>query len=135
MYSGHPLEAHRSYERFEQDYELFGTARAVPGAHYARNAALVVAVMAAFLAIATFLSNEAVKHVITGETHRADASAQLESNRVKIDVANGYSALLRVLGQGSEQESHAAVDARRHEARVVQELRPVDARLTDEIHH
>ena len=73
--------------------------RAASNPHYGRNAALVVAVMAAFLAIATFLSNEAVKHVITGETHRADASARLESNRVKIDVANGNSALLQVLGQ------------------------------------
>jgi hypothetical protein len=73
--------------------------------------------------------------VITGETHRADASAQLESNRVKIDVANGYSVLLRVLGQGSERERNAAVAARRHEARVSEELRPVDARLTEEIQH
>ncbi len=101
--------------------------------HYARNAAMAVAVMAAFLAIATFLSNEAVKHVITGETHRAGASAQLETNRVKIDVANGNSVLLRVLGVGSERERHAAVEARRHEARIAEELRPVDARLGHQI--
>ena len=135
MYSGHLLEAHRSYERFEQDYELFGGGEGGSGPGNARSAALVVAVMAAFLALATFLSNEAVKHVITGETHRADASAQLESNQVKIDVANGYSVLLRVLGQQSELERHAAVAARRHEERISGELRPVDARLTDEIHH
>lgn len=134
MYSGQPLEAHRSYERFEQDYELFADGEGT-GRHYGRNAAMVVAVMAAFLAIATFLSNEAVKHVITGETHRADASAQLESNQVKIDVANGYAVLLRVLGQGSELERHAAVAARRHEERVSEELQPVDAHLADEIHH
>ena len=41
-----------------------------------------------------FLSNEAVKEVITGETHRAGASARLESNRVKIDIAKGNSVLL-----------------------------------------
>lgn len=128
------MEAHRSYERFEQDYELFADDEGGTGPHYGRNAALVVAVMAAFLAIATFLSNEAVKHVITGETHRADASARLESNRVKIDVANGYAVLLRVLGQGSELERHAVVAARRHDERISEELRPVDARLTDEIH-
>jgi hypothetical protein len=28
-----------------------------------------------------------VKEVVTGETHRADTSARLESNRVKIDIA------------------------------------------------
>ena len=35
---------------------------------HGRQAALLVAVMAAFLAVATFLANEAVKEVITGET-------------------------------------------------------------------
>jgi rRNA maturation endonuclease Nob1 len=103
------------------------------GPHYGRNAAMVVAVMAAFLAIATFLSNEAVKEVITGETHRANASALLESNRVKIDIAEGNSTMLRVLGVGSGQASHAAAAADRHEARVVQELRPTDAHLYAEV--
>jgi hypothetical protein len=133
MYSGPPLEAHRSYERFEQGQRLAGGG--VGGSeHHARDAAMVVAVMAAFLAIATFLANEAVKHVITGETHRADRSAQLESNRVKIEVAGGNSVLLRVLGEGSERERRAAVAARRHEARIAAHLRPADARLGHEIH-
>src|SRR3954451_23579460 len=38
----------------------------------ARQAALVVAVIAAFLAVATFMANEAVKEAITGETKAAD---------------------------------------------------------------
>ena len=79
MYSGPLLEAHRSYERFEQGHRLVAGGEDACGPHYGRNAAMVVAVMAAFLAIATFLSNEAVKHVITGETHRADTSAQLRA--------------------------------------------------------
>jgi hypothetical protein len=73
---------------------------------------LAVAVMAAFLAVATFLSNEAVKEVITGETHQAEASGRLESNRVRIDIARGF-------GRG---------------ALIGGELRPVDARLNAEIH-
>jgi Domain of unknown function (DUF4337) len=133
MYSGQPLEAHRSYERFEQGHRLAADGEDGSEPHYARDAAMAVAVMAAFLAIASFLSNEAVKHVITGETHRADSSARLESNRVKIDVATGNSVLLRVLGEGSERERHAAVEARRHEARIAEKLRPVDARLGHEI--
>jgi hypothetical protein len=103
------------------------------GPHHGRDAAMVVAVMAAFLAIATFLSNEAVKEVITGETHRANASALLESNRVKIDIAEGNSTMLRVLSAGSARAGHAAVATDRHEARVVEELRPADARLGAEI--
>jgi Domain of unknown function (DUF4337) len=127
------VEAHRSYERFEQGHQV-SAGEGDGGPHYGRNAAMVVAVMAAFLAIATFLSNEAVKEVITGETHRADTSAQLESNRVKIDLANGNAVLLRILGEGSPREHRAAAEARRHEARIVEELKPTDARLGARIH-
>lgn len=127
------MEAQRSYERFEQTRVSTG-GEGGDGLHYARDAAMVVAVMAALLAIATFLSNEAVKHVITGETHRADTSARLESNRVKIDIASGNAALLRALGQGSPQERSAAAEAGRHEGRVAAELKPADARLEDRIH-
>lgn len=127
------MEAHKSYERFEQGHQVATGEPAHVGPHYGRNAAMVVALMAAFLAIAVFLSNEAVKEVITGETHRADASAQLESNRVKIDVAKGNSVLLRTLAAGSPQQRQAAVEADRQEARIVQELAPTDAHLNSEI--
>ena len=126
------MEAHRSYERFEQGHRV-SAGEDMAGPHHGRNAAMVVAVMAAFLAIASFLSNEAVKEVITGETHRADASAQLETNRVKIDVASGNGTLLRILGKGSPGEHRAAAEAERHQARVAEELRPTDARLNAQI--
>ncbi|MGB7589288.1 MAG: DUF4337 family protein [Solirubrobacterales bacterium] len=125
------MEAHRSYERFEQGHQLAGSEGAHP--HHARNAAMVVAVMAAFLAFATFLANEAVKEVITSETHRANASALLESNRVKIDIAEGNATMLRVLGAGSGQAQRAAAAADRHEARVVGQLRPADASLVHQV--
>jgi hypothetical protein len=128
------VEAHRSYERFEQGHQLATDGEGQVGPHYGRNAALVVAVMAAFLAVATFLSNEAVKHVITGETHRAEASARLETNRIRIDVAEGNATMLRVLGAGGARERQAAVAAARHEARIVEHLQPTDARLAAEIH-
>jgi rRNA maturation endonuclease Nob1 len=126
------MEAHRSYERFEQGHQMAEAGEEV-GPHYARHAAFVVAVIAAFLAIATFLSNEAVKHVITGETHRADAAARLESNKLKIDMASSDSTLLRVLGIGNPAERQAAAEARAHEQRIVEELAPADARLNAEI--
>lgn len=126
------MEAHRSYERFEQGHQL-AAGEGHPGMHHGRNAAMAVAVMAALLAVATFLSNEAVKEVITGETHRADASARLESNRVKIDVADGNSTMLRVLGAGSARASRAGAAAERHEAHVVHDLGPADSRLREEI--
>jgi rRNA maturation endonuclease Nob1 len=126
------MEAHRSYERFEQGHQMVGGEGQV-SRHDARLAAFVVAVIAAFLAVATFLSNEAVKHVITGETHRADAAARLESNKLKIDMASGDSTLLRVLGVGNPAERQAAAEAQAHEQRIADELTPADAHINAEI--
>jgi hypothetical protein len=100
---------------------------------HGRQAALLVAVMAAFLAVATFLANEAVKEVITGETHRADASSARESNRVKIDIAGGNARLVRLLGAGNPRERRALRIAALHRARIEHELRPADAHLTARI--
>ena len=61
------------------------------------------------------------------------AAGRLESNRVKIDVAEGNSVLLRVLGEGGAQESQAAAEAGKHEARVAGELAPADAHLAAEV--
>jgi len=126
------MEAHRSVERFEQGNRAGGELD-TPG--FARQAALIVALMAALLAVATFLSNESVKEVITGETHRADTSSKLESNELKIDVAEGGATMLRVLAKGSHAEAVAAAEARLHEARVEKDLVPVDRGLTEEMHH
>jgi len=123
------MEAHRAYERFEKGNEAGG--EELP--RFARQAAVVVAVMAAFLAVATFLANESVKEVITGETHRADASNQLEANMLKIEVTEGDSTLLEVLGTGTPAEQEAAAHTRAHEAKVIEELQPADARLRKEI--
>ncbi len=125
------MEAHRAYERFEQGREAGDGWH--PDPHHARHAALAVAVMAALLAVATFLSNEAVKEVVTGETHRADASARLENNTVKIEVNEGNSALLKVLGTGTPAEEKAAAQARAHEAKIVDELEPQDVQLRHEM--
>jgi hypothetical protein len=124
------MEAHRSFERFEQGHHAAGDG---VGPHHARHAAFAVAVMAAFLAIATFLANEAMKAVITEETHRADTSAQLESNRVKIDVAGSNETLLLALGKGTPGERRASAAAGEHEQRIVHELKPRDEALQGEI--
>jgi hypothetical protein len=95
---------------------------------HGRQAALLVAVMAAFLAVATFLANEAVKEVITGETHRADASSARESNRVKIDIAGGNARLVRLLGAGNPRERRAlriaALQPGAHRTRAAAGRRP-----------
>jgi hypothetical protein len=126
------MPAHRSVERFENGHRGGGELD-TPG--FARQAALIVAVMAALLALATFLSNEAVKEVITGETHRSDTSSRLESNQLKIDVAGGNATMLKVLANGPHDEAQAAVAAAAHERRIEHELAPADHALVEEIHH
>jgi hypothetical protein len=127
------MEAHRSIERFESGHRATGGELDTP--QFARQAALVVAVLAAFLAIATFLSNEAVKEVITGETNRADTSSRLESNRLKIDVAAGAATMLKVLADGPHDEAQAAIAAIAHERRIETEFIPADKALVEEMHH
>src|SRR3954468_9833681 len=88
------MEAHESFQRFEQV------------AHgrlddLSRTAAIVVAVLAVFLAIATFLSNEALKEAITGETKTADTSAVMEANEVKTTIAESNAQILRVVAAGN----------------------------------
>jgi len=123
------MEAHRAYERFERSNEATGGGNS----HHATAAAFAVALMAAFLAVSAFLANEAVKEVITGETHRAEATARLESNLLKTDVIEGNADLLRVLGTGGGKEARAAAEARHREARVAKELAPADAHFHREI--
>ena|SRR5436305_9202563 len=97
------------------------------------RAAVVVAVLAAFLAIATFLSNEAVKAVITGETKAADTSSRLETNNVKGLLASSNSTLLRVVGSGNPKEAVAAAKAEGLETRIRTQLAPIEAALRAQI--
>jgi hypothetical protein len=125
------MEAHEALDHFEKVSEA-DEEPAGPG-QLARWAAVVVAVLAAFLAIATFLSNEAVKEVITDETKAADTSAQLEANDIKTIIANSDSVLLRVVGAGNPEEATAAAKAEELEGSVQSELQPVDRRLSAKI--
>jgi hypothetical protein len=124
------MEAHRSYERFEQGHHVAGGGE-LP--HHAQLAAVTVAVIACLLAVATFLSNEALKEVITGETHGGTASARLETNQVNIDIAKANASLLRVLAAGSPARFRAAAQAREHEEHLFEHLRPADHHLNEEI--
>jgi hypothetical protein len=96
----------------------------------ASAAAVVVAVLAAFLAIASFLANEQIKDVITEETKAADLSAQFEVNDVKSTIAENDTVLLRTVGTGNPR---AVAQAEKLEARRVAELAPRDAQLQAQI--
>jgi hypothetical protein len=121
------MEAHESFKRFE-------TVARGPLDDLSRTAALVVAVLAVFLAIATFLSNEAIKEAITGETKTADTTAVIEANDVKTIVAESNAQILRVVAVGNPLARAASAKAEALDARIVNELEPVDRKLADQIH-
>lgn len=118
--------AHDSLQRFERVAHD-------PVDNLSRTAALVVAVLAVFLAIAMFLSNEAIKEAITGETKVADTSAVLEANEVKTIIAESNAQILRVVAVGSPLARRATAKALALDARIVNELAPSDRRLADQI--
>lgn len=103
-----------------------------PPPHLMRNAAVVVAILAAFLAIATFMSEAAMKEVITGETKAADISAKLEANVIKTTMAENDATILRAVAGGS-QDTAATDHAARLERRLVEHYGPVDEELNHEI--
>jgi hypothetical protein len=120
------MEAHESFQRFER----------IPHGdldNLARTAAILVAVLAAFLSIATFLSNEAIKEAITGETKVADTTAVMEANEVKRIIADSNAQILRVVAVGSPLARGASAKAEALDARIENELAPIDRRLADQI--
>jgi len=93
-------------------------------------AATLVAILAAILAVATFLSNDAVKATITGETRVAEATASLEANEVKADTAGQDSLILRGIVAANPAARAAEQNYLRIERRIQDVLRPRDQRLS-----
>lgn len=132
------MKAHEAVETFAKVAE--GQEKVAEGQNAASQAegipvraAVVVAVLAAFLAIATFLSNESVKAVITDETKAADTSARLETNNVKDLLASSDSTLLRVVGTGNPKEAVAVAKAEALETRIKTQLVPIEGALRAKI--
>ena len=82
-----------------------------------------------------FLSSEASKEAITGETKVADTSAVMEANEVKLIIAESNAQILRVVALGSPLARAANAKAQALDARIVRELAPIDRKLADEIRH
>jgi hypothetical protein len=125
-------KAREMVEHFEGAHHHAAHAGDEPPPHLMRNAAVVVAVLAVFLAIATFMGEAAMKEVITGETKAADVSAKLEANVIKTTMAENDATILRAVagdGQGTAATDHAT----RLERRLVEHYGPVDEELNREI--
>ena len=120
--------AHEPFQRFERvAHDQLD--------NLSRTAAIVVAVLAVFLAIAMFLSSEAIKEAITGETKVADTTAVLEANEVKTIIAESNAQILRVVAVGNPlaRRANANAKAQALDARIVNELAPIDRKLADQI--
>jgi preprotein translocase subunit SecF len=78
------MEAHEAFERFETAHH------GAEGEGFASQAAVLVAILAAFLAVATFKANEAVKDAIQTQTKIADTHANLQtqvSHQIELELA------------------------------------------------
>jgi flagellar basal body-associated protein FliL len=108
------LAARESFERLEH-------AGAVPH-HldpFARTAAIFIAVLAGLLAVATLLSNEAVKESINNQTKSALLQTLVDANEIKVFVGRSDVRELALVARG---EGRDAAEAMRHAARVEQQV-------------
>lgn len=126
------MEAHEALERFEKLAEGHEESDGEEG-KLARHAAVVVAVLAAFLAIATYLGNQATTAVITQETRATDDHAQFDANDIKSLVATSDALLLRIVGAGDPKEAAAVARAQELETRDATELAPADKELRAQV--
>lgn len=124
------MEAHEAFERFESSTGGHGGSQD----GLARQAALTVAVVAAFLAVATFLGNEAVKDAIQQETQVADARAQLSTFKTQVLVYQSDRLLLATqTGSGDSQLASVAKAGLKEINKVQKKIPPDQARLTDQV--
>jgi len=95
------MEAREAFERYERSHHAAGEGGAEPS--FTMRAAVTVAVLAAFLAIATFLVNEAVKEAIQNETKASESDSQFTSFQTESEVALLDGAILRSLSVSSDR--------------------------------
>jgi hypothetical protein len=134
------MEAREAFERFERSHHASGQP-GEPG--FTTRAALTVAILAALLAIATFLVNEAVKEAIQNETKAAEADSQYTSFQTQSELALLNGAILRSLSVSSDQAVAATSKAGADELdkhtsefdEAAAALHEEAARATDEVDH
>jgi len=99
---------------------------------FARKVAVLIAVLAGLLAVATLLSNEAAKESINSQTKAALTRSLEESNEIKAFVGSGDARELGLLagGETSSKRAHALRHAAELDAQVAQRFVPRDRVLT-----
>jgi preprotein translocase subunit SecF len=123
------VEAHEAFERFENTHHG-AEGHEVP---FASRAAMLVAVMAAFLAVATFKANEAVKDAIQTQTKLASTHADSQTavgHQIQLELAYAQlSATAAGLQTGGAQLLQAA---KKFDTIAKQQVGPEIKRLGEE---
>jgi hypothetical protein len=123
------MEAHEAFERFEKTH---GHGGEEDERELARTAAFMVAVIAAFLAIATFLGNESNKEAIQQRTMQSDAAADIATFETQELI---YNSDLVLLGPLATSQDSGIVATAKDEIKTIapaQKQLPAEKKKTDE---
>src|SRR3954447_5484214 len=101
------MKAHENLERMES-----ATAEGHHLDPFARRAAVVVALLAGLLAVATLLSNEAIKTAIVAQDEASNKHTLYEANEIKRFVSGNDARLLRLLAAEAASAKGAAAEQR-----------------------
>src|SRR3954447_12385904 len=102
---------------------------------FVRRAAVIVAVLAGLLAVATLLSNEAIKTAIVTQDRASNDHTLYEANEIKRFVNGNDADLLRLLaeGSGTPRAAHAESHAAELDQHAAAKLAPRDRFLVTEV--
>jgi hypothetical protein len=127
------MEAHEAFERFEKTHEGHG-GHGTEGddRDLARSAAFMVAVIAAFLAIATFLGNEAIKDAIQQQTKQADANSQTATFDTQEEIFHSDQLLLAPFLASSDSGPRETAKAGIKELSKVEKSIPAEKKKLEE---
>ncbi|GAC1321028.1 MAG: hypothetical protein NVS2B16_07030 [Chloroflexota bacterium] len=97
------MEPNEALEQHEKNEEA--TRAAQEGHAFARSAAVLIAVLAAVLAIATGVGNNATTDTILKQAQAADTYNELQANSFKKHINNNDAVILRALAVGNPQKA------------------------------
>jgi hypothetical protein len=96
---------------------------------YGRNAAVVVSILAALLAIASLAGSRASTEAILAQAKASDTWNEFQANSLKRHVNLDDAALIRILGMGTPAQAAAEKQAASLEQAVTDKYAPAQAEL------
>ncbi|HEY3117318.1 MAG TPA: DUF4337 domain-containing protein, partial [Chloroflexota bacterium] len=113
------METRELLERVERGEEA-----AQEGEAFGRRAAVLVSILAAFLAISSLAGNRAATEAILSQEKASDTYNEFQANSLKRHINEDDAALLRIVAAGSPNEASANQRAATLEQAVAEKYRP-----------